>query len=204
MIEIEVLEKDIPYEELYPVMLDAFKERIEQGLNFVCATFTLDEFIENMKGMSAIVARQVDEKGNRIIGFQKFVIENGCLDTGIIAVLTDFKRQGIGTMIFEKSLEVGRAKGCEYMIADTAVGAESSVKWHKKNGFKAVELDSYHTTNSYSSIFRKQLVHHPLWSSSLYCKLHYLLSAARCKLRFRADGKTTKVMNLYLKLRGVV
>lgn len=201
MIKIEVLEKDIPYEELLPVVHDAFKERLEQGLNFVCATFTLDEFIENMKGMSAIVARQVEENVNRIVGFQKFIILNQCFDTGIIAVLSEFKRQGIGSMIYEKSQELGLARGCKYMVADTAAGAESSVKWHLKNGYKIVGLDSYPSTNYYSYLFRKQLVYHPLWSNSLYCKIHYLLSALRCRLRFHADGTNTKLLNCYLKIR---
>ena len=49
MIRIDV-EKgaDIPFDALYPIMKAAFQERADQGLHFVCLSWTLDEFKEKL------------------------------------------------------------------------------------------------------------------------------------------------------------
>ena len=90
------------------------------------------------------------------------------------------------------------------MLASTAIDAKSSVNWHKKNGFRIIELQSSPSTNYYSYIFRKQLVHDPKWSNPVYCKLQYWKSAIRCRMYKLANGedRKSKWLDLYLWLRG--
>ena len=204
MIKVSVAKKeDTPYEELFHVMKEAFKERSEQGLNFVCLSWSLDDFISKLKNNTILIARDT-ENDDKIIGFERLVFNNDFVALGIIAILPDYKRGGVGMLLFNTAEQIVKSANYNYMAADTAVGAKSSVKWHLKNGFKKYELRSYKSTNYYSYIFRKQLVYHPKWSNPIYCKLHYWKSAIKCRMYTLANGedRKSKWLNLYLWLRG--
>lgn len=204
-IEIHQKDENTSWEELTVLFHESFQERLDQGLKFTCSSFT-PETIEHL-GENNVILVATDRDNGALAGAAMVGIEKdkkgdmwGYLSN--MAISPAYKRCGIGSKLEEGRINIAKANGCRYVISDTAVGATSSVNWHLKNGFKIFELESFFSTNYYSYIFRKQLVHHPFWSNSVFCKIHFLFSALRCKLRFRADGKTTKLMNFYLKMRG--
>ena len=205
--DIEIREKteETSWEELTNLFHEAFQERLDQGLNFTCSFFTPEDLEHRSENNVVLVA--IDKDNNTLAGtaFVEVVHDKngtwGYLSN--MAIKPEYKRYGIGSKLEKQRIAIAKEGGCNYVISDTAKGATSSVKWHLKNGFKLVGLESFFSTNYYSYIFRKQLVPHPLWDNSCYCKLRYLLSALRCKMRFHADGKNTKLMNFYLKMRGV-
>lgn len=202
MICVDILNKDeVPFEELYLIMKEAFKERSEQGLDFTCLSWSFEEFVSKLRNDTILIAQNVDD---RIIGFERLYFEDDFVHCGLIAVLPNFKRKGIGSLLIKTAEQLVLSRNCEYMLADTAVDAKSSVKWHLRNGFNIVGIDSGPNTNYYSYLFRKQLVFHPFWSNSLFCKIHYLFSVMKCRACYHADGKTTKLMNLYLRIRRVL
>ncbi len=97
--------------------------------------------------------------------------------------------------------ELGMLRGMDvrYIFEDTAVGADSSVGWHLKNGFRIVGLESYPNTKYYSYLFRLQLVP-SVWQSALWCRLAFAVSYVCCRLRKKPDGSPTLFARL-LKLK---
>lgn len=204
--DIEICTKDdgISWEDLTNLAHESFLERLKMGLHFGASTITPEQY--KVYGSGRLILVAVDRSNGTLAGTMSFKLnkDNNTYwgEHGGLAVRPGYKKRGIATKLFERLLEVAKEKKCEFILSDTAVGAESSVRWHKKNGFKIVGLDSFSSTNYYSYIFRKQLLYHPMWSNSFYCWIRFLFSALRCKVRFTTDGKTTKLMDLYLRIRG--
>ena len=201
-IEIESITHDHPIEEMFDVLKSAFEEHRQQGIYFSCMSFNLDDFKKEEASTSTVIVAR-DTSKNKIVGFQNvWVSRGGRAVGGLIAVHSCYKRSGVGSMLFKKTQEYAIDKDASYILSNTAVGAKSSINWHLKNGFKIVGLKSWSDTNYYTYVFRKQLVYHPLWSNSLYCQVHYWLSALKCRLCFRENGEQRALMKVYLSIRA--
>jgi GNAT superfamily N-acetyltransferase len=208
-IEIRQKGNETSWEELTKLYHEAFQERLDQGMNFICSSFT-PEYLEQLSAGSIILVALDKDNNDALAGAAIIEIKHDKKGTwGYLTdmgISPDYKRCGIGSKLEEKRIAIAKANNCSFVMSDTAVPAKSSVKWHLKNGFKIVELMSWPNTNYYSYNFRKQLVPHPLWSNSLFCKIHYWLSALKCKLMYHPDGKYRfpGVMNLIAKVHGLV
>ena len=197
-------ETNFSYDQIVNLMHDAFEERLKQGLNFTCSSMSVEQY--KNKNADGIIFVAVNKKDNSLVGTAVVHIQKD--ECGVlygynedIAVSPMVKRCGIGSML-QKALEevCGRA-GCSYMMCDTAVGARSSVKYHKKNGYKIVAMKSYSSTNYYSYLFRKQLDKNSKWSNSLYCKFRFLKSFFKIRICFRKDGTKTNFYERYSKCK---
>ena len=201
-IEIHPKDENTSWEELTQLFHDSFQERLDQGLNFTCSSFT-PETLERL-GENNVILVAADKDNGALAGTALIEIVKDKKGTwgylSNMAISPEYKRCGIGSKLEDGRIAIAKANGCHFVISDTAVGATSSVKWHLKNGFRITRLHSFASTNYYSYIFRKQLVYHPLWSNSLFCKVHYLLSAMKCKMTFHADGSAMRLMKFYLKI----
>ncbi len=207
-IEIRQKGEDTSWDELAQLYHEAFQERLDQGLNFICSSFTPDFLKQHCANSIVLVA--IDKDNNDALAGAA-IIEIKHDKKGTWGYLTDvgispdYKRRGIGSKLEEKRIAIAKANHCAFVMSDTAVPAKSSVNWHLKNGFKLVELMSWPNTNYYSYNFRKQLVHDPKWSNPVYCKLQYWKSAIRCRMYKLANGedRKSKWLDLYKKLRGI-
>ena len=206
---IEIRQKDerTSWEELTKLFHESFQERLDQGMQFTCSSFT-PKIMERLGENNVIlVATDKDDgclAGEAMIGIEKNKKGGTWGYLSNMAISPAYKRCGIGSKLEEGRINIAKANGCRYVISDTAVGATSSVNWHLKNGFKFFELESFYSTNYYSYIFRKQLVHHPLWSNSVYCKLHYWKSAILCRLKLKANGEPSDFLNFYVRIRKIL
>lgn len=208
-IEIRQKGEDTSWDELAQLYHEAFQERLDQGLNFICSSFTPD-FLKQHCANSIVVVAIDKDNNDALTGAAIIEIKHD--KKGTWGYLTDmgispnYKRCGIGSKLEEKRIAIAKANNCTFVMSDTAVPAKSSVNWHLKNGFKIVELMSWPNTNYYSYNFRKQLVYDPKWSNSLFCKIHYWLSALKCKLMFLPDGKyrSPGMMNIISKVHRLV
>ncbi len=206
---IEIHQKDdrTSWEELTKLFHEAFQERLDQGLHFTCSYFTPEDLERRSANNVVLVATDKDTGALAGTAFVEIVNDEkgtwGYLSN--MAISPNIKRCGIGSKLEQRRIEIAKANGCKYVISDTAKGADSSVAWHKKNGFRIVGLESFKSTNYYSYIFRKQLVPDPKWSNPIYCKLRYWKSAIQCRMYHLANGedRKSKWLDLYLKLRGV-
>ena len=85
-------------------------------------------------------------------------------------------------------------------MSTTAVGAESSVKIHLKQGYKIIGLGSFPTTNYYSYIFRLYL-QPSIWQNSSFCKIRYAISYLKTHLTKKENGSFTLLGSILKKCR---
>lgn len=145
MIEIKKLSSPLPYEDLAEVLRDAFKERTEAGLNFLCASFNGDDLKNHLSNNAVVFGAYHD---NAIIGMnvlnsirEKYGIRFGTSEYG--AIRSNYKRQGIGYALFKKRIQEAKQLGLDFILSDTAVSADSAVQYHKKVGFKIYGYSQY-------------------------------------------------------------
>lgn len=204
---IKILEPPYPCNEILELIKDAFRERKEQGLNFVCLTYSLND-IENYLNNTDVVICIVDRRTDKLAAIQTVYFKQNSDEQyasgGLSAVASAYKRKGLGTMLFAKEKEVDLSRGCKFIIRDTSVYAKSSVNWHLKNGYKIVQLRSWSQTNYYSYIFRYQLVYHWFWSNSVLCKLYFLASSIKCRLCYYPNGNHTFLLKTYIKFHNLI
>lgn len=197
--------KDSPfsYDDLMQLIYASVQERLDQGLNFIVASMSADDYREKTKDSIVIVAyRDNDLLGTACSTIKKDKHGKNFSYEEMIYVSPECKRGGLGSKMQLKRIEVAKENGCPYTISDTAEGATSSVRWHLKNGYKLVGLRSYEKTNYYSKIFRWQIEPHPLWNNSLFCKVHYWFSSIKCRMCYHEDGSYKGPLKLYVKLRN--
>lgn len=137
--EIRIIEK-LPYEEVVTLLHESFSERLEQGLNFACATFTCDELIKHIS-KNAIAIGAYDDT-DKLVGIvflnhirQKF---NGIIryaNHEYLAVSSTMKGRGVGTLLFKELKNIAKDLNLDFVLSNTADRAESSIRLHKKNGF---------------------------------------------------------------------
>lgn len=209
---IEVVENNgrFSWDELIDLMHEAFQERLEQGLRFTCSFMTAEDLRRQLQNSTILVAVDSD-KEDALVGMGAIDVkedENGkWAYMSDLAVYPQYKRSGVMSRIFQEIESIAKSNGCEFIESDTAVGAKSSVKWHKKNGFKIVDLYSFKSTNYYSYILKKDLTPHHDSQGIGFLKERIQLNKKMIQYRMynKADGKKreSKWLDLYLKLRGV-
>lgn len=206
---IEVFENNgrFSWEELTDLMHQAFQERLEQGLHFTCSFMSAEDLRQQLENSTVLVAVDSDEK-DVLVGMGAIDInddENGkWAYMSDLAVYPQYKRCGVMACIFREIEGIAKSNGCTYIESDTAVGAKSSVKWHKKHGFKIVDLHSFKSTNYYSYIFRKDLTATAQRSNPLKERILIWKKTIQCHIYHLENGqdRESKLLDLYLKLRG--
>ena len=198
-------ETGITYEQIVSLMHESFEERLLQGLKFTCSFMTVEQY--KKKTSDGIIFVAIDEDTHELMGTAVVHIRKDSV--GVIygynelaAISPKAKRCGIGSMLLRERVCEVEKKGGEYILSDTAVGATSSVKYHLKNGFKIIGLQSYSSTNYFSYLFRKQLVPSKKWNSNLYCKYVFFKSYIITKLKLKKNGSTTFLYSIYKWIKG--
>jgi GNAT superfamily N-acetyltransferase len=77
---------------------------------------SFEEFFELYSGLSQRISPEdiiIAEKGNKVIGYNFQFIVNGSLAIKTLAVDPDWQREGVGKLVYEKSLERARKAGCK-------------------------------------------------------------------------------------------
>lgn len=186
--------EDSPFshKEVVSLLHSSFKERLEQGLHFTISSMDVKAFIAKTKGSHILVAYNSENKellGTTTVTLKKDRFEHLYIYMEYVAISPVAKRLGIATKILKEITNI--YVDVEYIISDTSVSADSSVKWHLKNDFRIIGLESYPSTNYYSYIFRKELKTPSIWESALFCKFLFSLSMLKCKLIKNANGHYT-------------
>ena len=205
-IEIHQKDESVSWVELTELMHEAFQERLEQGLQFTCSFMTAEKLKEQLENSTVLVA--VDSDSDALVGMAAIDIHDD--EKGKWAYMSDlavtpkYKRCGVMTHMFQELEDIAKINDCEYIESDTAVGAKSSVKWHKKNGFKIIELYSFKSTNYYSYIFRKDLTNQPQEGNPLREKLRFWKESLHYRMYNTKTGekREAKWLDIYLMLRG--
>lgn len=192
----------ISNEQLFDLVKLAFQERKDAGLNYMCLSASISDFVLEIKDAYVLVAMDVEK--NELCGCSILKVEKNKL--GVLhgrekhtAVSPNYKGQGVGSKLIDtlkcKAIELG----CDYLTCTTAVSAKSAVAVHVKNGYQIVGLKSFRQTNYYSYIFRMQLTP-SVWKDAKYCKHQFQKSAVKTYLAYRKDGNKTCVGRLFSKI----
>jgi len=144
----------IPYEEVVNLLHESFKERLDAGLNFGCATFSVEDFKNELKDSHVFVA--YDDKG-KAIGTGTLTLRDKkgfrYASHEFLATSNKYKGRGIASAIFVEMKKMAIEKRIDFISSSTAVEAFSSVRYHKKNGFKIYRLVSFDGKTYYSYCF---------------------------------------------------
>ena len=187
-------ESSYTYDDVIALMHASFEERLKQGLRFTCSAMTVSEFRKRTKNGIVFVAWNAENhelqgtatvtlcknKKGVVYGYNEY-----------LAISPSAKRHGIGTKLLDARIDCILKAGGKYVMSDTALGAESSINWHLKNGFKKVSLRSFGSTNYYSIIFRKQLAPSLLWNSIIYTSFRFWVTSIMIKSIYKKDGSMT-------------
>lgn len=201
-IKICLKDENTTWDDLANLLHESFEERLQQGLHFSCSYLTAEDL--KKRSANSIVLTAIDIDSGNLAGtvsFDFYSKNNCCWAYHYnLAISPRYKRHGIATLLLDAGISIARERGCEYINSDTAVGAKSSVKWHKKNGFRIIGINSWAKGNYYSYIFRKQLVFDKKWSNPIYCRIHYYLSALKWRLGYKKNGEATIFFKCYRKI----
>ena len=182
----------VTYKQVIDLMHESFEERLEQGLHFSCSSMTEQYFTERTKGSEVIVA--IDKDTRALLGTATFHIYelSRSMDFEYVAIAPQCKGHGIATMIFTQYvLPMAESSGCGYILSTTATKADSSIRWHKKQGFRIIGQASFSDTNYYSYVFRKQLIHPSKWDCKAYTSLLSFYRMVITRMTRSADGSYT-------------
>lgn len=123
------------YHSLLILLHDSFKERLDQNLNFDCASFNMEE-LKNATNNGAIITAY---QNSSLVGMVYLLLKGtgrsqyGCHE--YLAVSPEVKHGGVATSMQNVMVGIAKDMGLLMLTSSTATTAESSVKWHIKNGF---------------------------------------------------------------------
>lgn len=149
-------DSSMPIEDYVAFIHNAFRERLDQNLNFGCATFSIETFKEKLKNSYTII---IFSDGGVILGTVTLtILDNRSYLYGwhdYLAVSPTARGQNIGPTLECEILKLAKQHNLQFMLSSTAFGAYSSIRFHRKSGFKKIAVKSYGPTNYYSYIFIK-------------------------------------------------
>ena len=197
-------ETDFTIKDLVELLHDVFKERLDQGMNFLPAVITEEQLRKRTENSIIVVAYDVNThlmvaSGTLDVHSAKVGHKYGKISN--MAVRKNMQGYGLASYIYKYRERESIKNGCSYILSNTAVNAISSVKYHLKNGFKIVGLISHANTNYYSYLFRKQLKHPSLYDIDLYVNIRYNLSEFITRACYREDGSIKPLGYLFTSHR---
>lgn len=178
----------------------AFEERRLQGLHFTCIDYTLAD-IQKKAAKAKVYLAYINESLVGCLFFRVFTKNDHYGYIEALSVHPDFKGRGVMSLLFNKTLIDAKLLNLEYIKSDTSVDANSSVKWHIKNGFKKVKLISSPKSNYYSYVFRNQLKSPSLWNVKVLTDLLFICSSIKCRLTRDRYGRYTLIGSILKKLK---
>jgi GNAT superfamily N-acetyltransferase len=107
-------------------------------------------------GENALIA----EKDGRLIGFLLGFIVFKAPKTGyvhLVGIHPDFRRQGVGRILYERFTEHCRSLSCLRMKAITTTGNEGSIRFHQGVGWTSEEVEDYAGPDRKRIVFTKEL-----------------------------------------------
>ena len=190
----KIIEKDdsISYDSLLRVIHASFSERVAQGLQYTCSSYTESDLIDLTKNGKILVA--LDGHSAAVLGVCGFDVRKHktrqYVYLSYIAVSNEAKGKGVGSLLVQKVIDYALHSGSDYILSDTAVSAASAVSLHQKNGFRIIGFLSFPRTNYYSYIFRLQLKKPSFYTIGLFCKCRYFIYFLATRLFKTETGYT--------------
>jgi len=135
---------------------DQIVEVIDRWWGGPISTFAHPIFFYEL-GDNAIVV----EDDGRLIGFLLGFIVFKAPKTGyvhLVGIHPDYRRQGVGRLLYENFTDRCRSLGCLEMKAITTAANEGSLRFHDAMGWQTQEIDDYAGPSRRRVVFTKQLL----------------------------------------------
>lgn len=103
----------------------------------------------------------VVENEGMMLGFLLGFIADKPVKTGyvhLVGIHPEFRRQGVGRVLYEQFTAACRREGCVQMKAITTPGNEGSIRFHLGVGWTAHEAEDYAGEARKRVVFQKELV----------------------------------------------
>jgi GNAT superfamily N-acetyltransferase len=134
---------------------DQIVEVIDRWWGGPISTFAHPIFFYELGDNALIV-----EQDGRLIGFMLGFITSQAPKTGyvhLVGIHPEFRRQGVGRLLYENFTERCRALGCVRMKAITTAANEGSLRFHEAMGWTAEEVEDYAGPGRMRIVFTKTL-----------------------------------------------
>jgi GNAT superfamily N-acetyltransferase len=147
---------------------DRIVEVIDHWWGGPISTFAHPIFFHELGGQALVV-----EEGAEMIGFLLgFVVSSNAGADGaassapevrngyvhLVGIHPDFRRRGVGRLLYDRFTSDCRAAQCVAMKAITTPGHEGSIRFHVALGWDAQEVDDYAGPGRRRIVFSKRLV----------------------------------------------
>ena len=142
-----------PYQGLVELLNNAFMERKQEGIGFSYATYTVEDLKRHIGEGYYLVAYEEGKVVGMVTLLQKERYGIKYSTHECLAVDPTYKNKGVASKLFSRFLELARDVNSDFIISTTAEKAYSSIRYHKKNGFKTFLFVSFPSTPYYSYCF---------------------------------------------------
>lgn len=134
---------------------DQIVEVIDRWWGGPISTFAHPIFFYELGDNALIV-----EEGGRMIGFLLGFLSFHEPKTGyvhLVGIHPDYRRKGVGRLLYENFTERCRSLGCRRMKAITTAANEGSLRFHDAMGWKTEEIEDYAGPSRKRIVFTKEL-----------------------------------------------
>lgn len=157
------LAKDSDVSELRSLINSAYKELLDQGLNYTATYQDEEKTRERIStGRAFVLLKKQQIIATILFKKDNFFTKKNTAYVGQFAVAPEFKKNGLGTILMDYCEELAQKEGFEGIQLDTAIPAKHLVQWYLKRGYQIVGEIHWEgkTYNSYmfEKIFLKQCV----------------------------------------------
>lgn len=134
---------------------DQIVEVIDRWWGGPISTFAHPIFFYELGDQALVV-----EEDGRLIGFLLGFVHFKAPKTGyvhLVGIHPDYRRKGVGRLLYEQFTEHCRASGCERMKAITTTGNDGSIRFHQAVGWTATEVEDYAGPGRRRIVFTREL-----------------------------------------------
>lgn len=134
---------------------DHIVEVIDRWWGGPMATFAHPIFFYEL-GDNALIVEENGQLIGFLLGFQVFKTPK----TGyvhLVGIHPDFRRRGVGRLLYTDFTERCRGLGCTLMKAITTTGNDGSLRFHQAMGWQQEELDDYAGRGRRRVVFTREL-----------------------------------------------
>jgi ribosomal-protein-alanine N-acetyltransferase len=114
------------------------KDILEIECNSFATPWSELSFLNEMTNLQSIT--KVAVSVNNVIGYicTKYILDEGHILN--LAVLHDFRRQGVATTLMNYVLNELKEKGCRFLYLEVRVSNQTAIKFYERFGFRIVSL----------------------------------------------------------------
>lgn len=195
--KLEIFEKDYPYDEITNLLHLSYKDRLDNGEQFLAATQSVEITKSRLEGCSCLVAYNDDNEIIATVTYKtitktpyesrKWYEDDNMVYIEQMAVHPYYRKSGVLLQLKKRMEDLECVKNADSLISDTSELALDLVKGYTAMGFQIVDVVSWGTTNYYSLVLRKAI--NGKRYDEKYVKRKVFFSNLRCRLVYNRHGE---------------